>query len=69
MVKLENGNGKCKVVAEGNLVQIASEIGDCIRQMWQQLPPEAQEDMKGMIQHLMADESPMWKRESEGPVS
>lgn len=69
MVKLENGNGKCKVVAEGNLVEIASEIGDCIRQMWQQLPPEDQEDMKGMIQHLMADESPMWKRESEGPVS
>ena len=69
MVKMENKNGKCKVAAKGFLVQIASEIGDCIRQMWQQLPPEDQEDMKGMMQHLMADESPVWKGESEGPVS
>lgn len=69
MVKLKNESGMCKVVAEGSLVEIASEIGDCIRQMWQQLPPEDQEDMKGMMQHLMADESPMWKREGEGPVS
>lgn len=69
MVKMENGKGECKVIAVGGLVQIASEIGDCIRHLWQQLPPEEQEDMKGMIQHLMADESPMWKREGEGPVS
>lgn len=69
MVKLENESGMCKVVAKGVLVQIVSEIGDCIRQMWRELSPEDQEDMKGMIQHLMADESPMWKGESEGPVS
>ena len=69
MVKMENKNGKCKVVAKGNLVQIASEIGGCIRHLWRELSPEDQEDMKGMIQHLMADESPMWKREGEGPVS
>ena len=69
MVKLENENGKCKVVAEGSIVQIAFEIGDCIRHLWRELSPEDQEDMKGMMQHLMADESPMWKREGEGPVS
>ena len=69
MVKMENEKGKCKVVAVGNLVEIASEIGDCIRQMWRQLPPEEQEEMKGLMQHMMADESPVWKRESEGPVS
>lgn len=69
MVKLEHENGKCKAVAVGNLVQIASESGDCIHQMWQQLPPDAQEYMKGMMQHMMKDESPVWKREGEGPVS
>lgn len=69
MVKLENENGKCKVAAKGVLVQIVSEIGDCIRHLWRELSPEDQEDMKGMIQHLMADESPVWKREGEGPVS
>ena len=69
MVKLEHENGGCRVIAVGDIVQIAAEIGDCIRQMWRQLPPEVQEEMKGLMQHMMADESPMWKRESEGPVS
>lgn len=69
MVKLEYENGKCKVIAAGDIVQIVSEIGGCIRQMWRELSPEDQEDMKGMMQHLMKDESPMWKREGEGPVS
>lgn len=69
MVKMEHEKGKCKVIAEGGLVQVASEIGDCIRRLWQQLPPETQEDMKGLMQHMMKDESPVWKREGEGPVS
>ena len=69
MVKLEYEKGKCQVIAEGDLVQIVSEIGGCICHLWQQLSPEDQEDMKGMMQHLLVDESPMWKREGEGPVS
>ena len=69
MVKMENESGKCKVVAVGTLTQIASEIADCIHRMWRQLPPEVQEDMKGMMQKLMADESPVWKREGEDPVN
>ena len=69
MVKLENERGKCKVVAVGDLEQIALEIGDCIHRMWQKLPPEEQEYMKGMMQHMMNDESPVWKREGEEPVS
>ena len=69
MVKLEYENEKCKVIAVGSLVEIVPEIGGCIRHLWRQFPPEDQEDMKGMIQHLMADESPMWKREGEGLVS
>lgn len=69
MVKLEYENGGCQVIAVGDIVQIVSEIGGCIRHLWQQLLPEDQEDMKGLMQHLMKDESPVWKREGESPVS
>ena len=69
MVKLEYESGKCKVIAVGSLVEIVPEIGGCIRHLWRQLPPEEQEYMKGMMQHMMTDEGPVWKREGEDPVS
>lgn len=69
MVKLENKNGQCQVIAVGDIVQISSEIGRCIHYLWMQLLPKDQEDLKTVIQNLMKDESPVWKREGESPVS